>query len=294
MSDSTRAIPKLRRIHRQFALPDPGGAAAFGVKSTPRSRSWRRSAALLLIALAVTTGCGSKVGSHPVSSEEAERLSAVRFGTGLAGGARFSALLSMGTGLHDELSGQVDWKGKVAEAKMTAKDADGVVHHYSVLWNDGTLATSDDDKERLEGKGKAWVTRPLAADRMLFDRVAHTLLAIASDRPDNPVLLASDGARWLRRDKVGDTAVDVFRGPGQRNGQQQPAATADVSPEFWVDGDGHLARFRAPLENGLFTADFSEWGSRQIADAAQLATPATSASPTTNPAAEQAAEGHSG
>ncbi|MGF1430386.1 hypothetical protein [Kitasatospora sp. LaBMicrA B282] len=242
-------------------------------------------AAALLALLAATVSCSAKTGPHPVSGDEAERLSTVRFASGVAGGAKFSALLSVGAGFQGELTGVLDWKGKAAEATLTSKAARSV-GHFTIVWNQQTVALRDLDaqvpqvpQQQIPQQQAGWQQRQLDPAKLVFDRAIRSLLEIPSDRPDNPMLLAADGARWLRRDKVAGTPVDVFRGPGQRSGQQAPAANVAAAPEFWLDDAGHLLRFRAPVDSGTFSADFSDWGTQQIADAAELAGAPTAASP---------------
>ncbi|MFJ9519342.1 hypothetical protein ACIRPK_13850 [Kitasatospora sp. NPDC101801] len=246
---------------------DPGSAG-------PRdARQWLLCGVAVLAVVAATTSCGPKGGgggSHSVTGPEAERLSTVRFTAGLAGGARFAAVLSGRAGQYESMSGQVDWKGHLAEATLTTKRADGTAGHFTIVWNQKALAAKDLDTEVLQGKA-GWQTRPLDPERSTFDRAVWTLLAIPSDRPENPMLLASGGARWLRRDRVGETSADVFRGPGQRSEQQQATAAATAAPEFWVDDSGQLIRFQAPIENGMFSSDFSGWGKQEITDSAELA-----------------------
>ncbi|MFB9371410.1 hypothetical protein [Kitasatospora albolonga] len=245
---------------------------------------------LASLAVLAAAGCGPGSDDGPAKdpandvaegSTKLDRLATVRFTAGLTGGAHFSSVLS-GSGLYQSMTGKVDWKNHVAEATVTNKEADGSVGHYTMVWNSGSLAFKSLDAGALQGNAE-WKTRPLNPTGSVVERAMWTVLAIPSDRPENPVLLGSGGAMWLRKDRVEQQEVDVFRGPGQRAEGQEKLAAAAVSPEFWLDSGGQLRRFRAPIENGMFSLDFSDWGNQQIADSAQLSERAPSESPAAAP-----------
>ncbi|MER5867819.1 hypothetical protein [Kitasatospora sp. NPDC002040] len=98
----------------------------------------------------------------------------------------------------------------------------------------------------------AWSPRAFSSDP--FDVGLNLVLRLAADRPDNAQVLAEQGPRWLRGERIDARSYDVFSGPRPRS-----AADRGESPlTYWVDGEGGLRRVTmrvAGLER-LVTVDF--------------------------------------
>jgi len=85
------------------------------------------------------------------------------------------------------------------------------------------------------------------------------LLALGSDRPENPELLKQSDARYLRADKVGKSAVSVFSGPSSDSTTR--VVSAEDIIRYWVDSSGTLLRLqvRASASSTIWsTVDFSK------------------------------------
>ncbi|HWL45500.1 MAG TPA: hypothetical protein VNQ73_21345 [Ilumatobacter sp.] len=69
-------------------------------------------------------------------------------------------------------------------------------------------------------------------------------LNLGSDRPENPQLLQQGSAQFLRRDRIGDTAVIVLAGPGDPSSS---APGGGARTRYWLDDQGTMLRFEAYL-----------------------------------------------
>jgi hypothetical protein len=125
-----------------------------------------------------------------------------------------------------------------------------------------------------------WRVRPFAAsglDRGPVESFIALLLAVTNDRADTAAVLQRSEARWLGRERVAGTTVDVLLGPAmlarpgaspvpgsnatappERGADSSPSRTAETSlaamggaVRYWLDGDARLHRFEALLPGNV-------------------------------------------
>jgi len=202
----------------------------------------KRTLALLL----ALTACSTTPDPRPLSIPEAERLALVRFSNYTTGVSAFTASVPSPGGKL-QLTGRVDFVNHLGNADMST---DGRTDQFSrglVQWNLRRLAFATTPSTD-------WQVRDLQERGSELDGALRLLVNLGADRPENAQLLLQSSARWLRSDKVGDTAVDVFEGPKQQN-------AAEARVRYWLDSDGKLRRLEAKLGNSEELAVFDFTGS---------------------------------
>ncbi|KUJ68507.1 hypothetical protein ACZ90_18125 [Streptomyces albus subsp. albus] len=226
---------------------------------TPRRTFWFRT----LIALAV---CGTAVGGvtvyrtvsddaadRPVTVDEASRLALSRLNLYQASPVAVTLTTAEGGGVVVRVSGIVDYRTRraVGSYRVTgaADAAGGQPDHGLVVWDSDGLGLAP----APEGDGSppwrqaehvpraGWSPRSYTTDPL--DAGLRLLIQLGADRPDNPLLLAQSGARWLGRDRIDDRSYDRFAGPRAQGATRGAAPDRGLSPlTYWVDGDGGLRR----------------------------------------------------
>lgn len=217
-------------------------------------------AAAIALALLGCTAQPPAQEARPITTEESQLLATARFRNFDAGARSITtALTDAGTPLA--LTGWVDYRTEVGYAVL---DTQG--QFYLLAWNASTIAAQPLTAEEAQAAASAPVPMPAIGEgfqeaAMNDTGALHPLLSIlislGNDRPDNPLLLQSGGALWLRTDTIGETAVNVFAGP--TTGADSAAATVDPDASdtrYWVDDAGLLHRFEVRLGAEWVTVDF--------------------------------------
>lgn len=209
-----------------------------------------------VLALALLmTACSTTPHPRPLSIPEAERLALVRFSNYTTGVSAFTASVPSPGGKL-VLDGRVDFVNHLGYAGMRTDGRDDEFSRGLVQWNLGRMAfgTTPSIKPVDPVPAIDWQVRELRERGSELDGALRLLVNLGSDRPENAQLLLQSSARWLRSDKIGDTAVDVFEGPKQKN-------AADARLHYWLDADGKLRRLEAKLGNQEELAVFDFTGS---------------------------------
>lgn len=211
----------------------------------------KRSLALLL----VLTACSTTPDPRPLSIPEAERLALVRFSNYTTGISAFTASVPSPGGKL-VLDGRVDFVNHLGYAGMRTDGRDDEFSKGLVQWNLGRMAFAVNPSTRPVDPVPVidWQVRDLQERGSELDGALRLLVNLGSDRPENAQLLLQSSARWLRSDKVGDTAVDIFEGPKQKD-------AAEARLRYWLDADGKLRRLEAKLGNSEELAVFDFTGS---------------------------------
>lgn len=200
----------------------------------------KRALALLL----VLTACSSTPDPRPLSIPEAERLALVRFSNYTTGVSAFTASVPSPGGKL-VLDGRVDFVNHLGQAGMRTDGRDDEFSKGLLQWNLGRMAFAT-------APSADWQVRDLQERGSELDGALRLLVNLGADRPENAQLLLQSSARWLRSDKIGDTAVDVFEGPKQKD-------AAEARLRYWLDADGKLRRLEAKLgtQEELAVFDFT-------------------------------------
>ncbi|MFC0629185.1 hypothetical protein [Kribbella deserti] len=234
------------------------------------SRSNRGVAAILacLLVCLGLAGCGRAAepepapASRPVSVAEAERLAVVRFNNYDRRWAAFR--MTVPGDPRFELDGRVDWGGHLGYARISSPTAGTGL----IKWSLGSLAIRTGAVAGLPGRAPAdgWRVRPLQASRSSLDVALALVLNLAADRPENPLLLRQNGARWVGTTTTGGQSLDIFTGPAE-GGRESKL-------KYYVDATGRLHRFDAALVGSI------EPVTVQLTDTTAMAIPPLPALPT--------------
>lgn len=218
----------------------------------------RRTAVLVVAALAVTASCGGETTTErPLTGQEASRMAAIQVTNMRDGGATFEvATADTATGLRLSLRGDVDWADHSGRATVGSGDTRWPV--TEVAWLGGTvLERRTDAAPLLVALGfppDAWVSRPIDPANAPIDRIIGILMKLSSTDPDNAILIQQqEGSAFLREDVLRGDPVDVLR-----------YGTRSV---YWVEaGTDALKRFEG--NNASFTSpviiDFEDRGPRDV------------------------------
>ncbi|WP_380282850.1 hypothetical protein [Kitasatospora purpeofusca] len=247
--------------------PDPG----------PRRRtSWLRSLLALAVCAAAVGGLvgyrmlSDEPGERPVTVDEASRLALSRLTLFQASPVAVTLTAAEGGGISVRVEGVVDYRTRHGVGRYHTTGANGPLDHGLVVWDAGGLGLSPEpagvdgpawqQAERVPRQG--WSPRSYTADPL--DAGLRLIVELGADRPDNPLLLAQSGARWLGRDRLDGRDHDRFAGPRA----QGAAPDGERSPlTYWVDGDGGLRQVTMRMP-GLGTPATVGFGGRD--DTAKL------------------------
>lgn len=222
----------------------------------PRSR-W--AALLLTVAFLGVAGCAGPQATEPVptasveqpqvlSDAQAETLAAMRFKNYAAGIAGFDGRLLGGESGDLRLAGWVDFVRHSGYARVTAHGAPAVL----VLWNKEEVAFLDLVEPASAPQSAAAAAPPAVPptgdwQRGAFDptaseltRMLAALVLLSADRPENPLLLRQNGARYLGTEEVAGAPADRYSGVSAGGAA---AGEPDLSSQYWLDADGVLVRF---------------------------------------------------
>lgn len=190
---------------------------------------------------APATGIGTGTAEpRLITQDEANRLSTIRFSNYRAGTLAVSgAVVQAQTAIS--VSGWLDMKRHRGYA-MIAPDGGGTP--FFALWSDSQVAARNADGQLappLPPPADGWDLTTLSAQTSTLAAGQLLLLQLAADRPENPQLLISNRAQWVRSDTLGGVQVDVFDGP--------LGVGATVSNiRYWVDPTDRLVRVEARLD----------------------------------------------
>ncbi len=235
-------------------------------------------AAVLVAAGGVTAWqvSGRDGGSRPLSTEEASRLALSRFTLYGAGPVKVALTADEGGGTVVEVHGVIDYRTRHAAGSYRVRGPRGVLDEGLVVWDTGGLGLAKtpagaggqpwEQAEHVPRTG--WASRSYGSDPL--DAGLDLAVQLGADRPDNPLLLAQAGPRWLGRDRIDGREHDRISGPRPRDAATTAtAATGDgTSPlTYWIDADGGLRRVTMRMA-GLGTPATLDFEGRQ--DGAKL------------------------
>ncbi|MGW2180304.1 hypothetical protein ACWCXX_19795 [Streptomyces sp. NPDC001732] len=252
---------------------------------TPHRTLWFRT----LIAIAA---CGAAAGGlaayrtlsedpaeRPVTMDEASRLGLSRLNLYQASPVAVTLTATEGGGVVVRVEGVVDYRTHRAVGTYrvtgstgssgTSGPAAGRLDHGLIVWDAGGLGLAPAPKgnssppwqqaEHIPRSG--WSARSYTADPL--DAGLRLLIGLGADRPDNPLLLAQSGARWLERVRIDGRSYDRFAGPRAQDATPGAGPEGGRSPlTYWVDGDGGLRRVTMRMP-GLGTPTTVEFSGRE-------------------------------
>ncbi|WP_405017671.1 hypothetical protein OHV05_12055 [Kitasatospora sp. NBC_00070] len=172
--------------------------------------------------------------ARPVTRDEAGRLALARFTTYEASPARVRVTVPGRNG-DTVVDGAVDYRSHHAVGSYRAPGTDSGL----LAWDQeglGVAPGASDLSAAATMPRAAWSPRAFSSDP--FDVGLQLVMRLAADRPDNAQLLAEQGPRWLRSERIDARSYDVFSGPRPRSA----AEPGDSPLTYWIDGDGGLRR----------------------------------------------------
>lgn len=214
-------------------------------------------------------------GPRPLTTEEAQRLSIMRF-TNFDTGVRSIAFEVDDAGTRYAVEGWVDFEAGMgysalqsgSDRALVAWTAETIGSHAPV--GDGELPPLPPPVTSVDDPG--WTTSALSPSSSRLHAALAVVLEAGHDRPDNPLLLQQTDARWLRSDEVNGVTVDVVAGPTSDHAYDPATSTGDggdATVRYWVDHDGILRRMEVRLGgSGDWTIiDFDDGGDIRFAEA---------------------------
>lgn len=237
----------------------------------------RTSARALLVALVLTatvlTGCSSPAPTpspavtasvddpQPLTAAQADELAAMPFANYRAGITAFSGQVLGGESGDLLLAGWIDFTAGTGYAQATPPGAAPIL----IVWDADRIAFLDvtdgaltDTLPPLPPRTGDWQVGAFDAGVSELSRMLAALLLLSADRPDNASLLRQGGARYLGTDTVAGEMLQRYSGGGA---EDQPGAAPDLGTQYWLDGEGALARFGLRLAGGtLSTIEFDRSG----------------------------------
>lgn len=257
---------------------------------SPRRTHWFRA----LIALAVCgTVAGGLVGyralseqptARPVTMDEASQLALSRLNLYQASPVAVTLTAAEGGAVVVRVTGVVDYRTHHAVGSYETTGTTGAsgtpagpLDHGLIVWDSDGLGlapapqgdTSPPWQQAEHIPRSGWSPRSYTADPL--DAGLQLLIGLGADRPDNPLLLAQSGARWLGRDRIDGRSYDRIAGPRAQGSTPGTGPDGGQSPlTYWVDGNGGLGRvtMRMPGLGTPTTVEFAGHdGSAKLPDA---------------------------
>ncbi|MFD9592640.1 hypothetical protein ACFWA9_07745, partial [Kitasatospora sp. NPDC059973] len=236
----------------------PGGFTArwkSGGARTPRRVGWLRALLAVAVCGAATGGvvvyrnASDSTTSRPVTVDEASRIAVSRLNLYQASPATVTLTAAEGGGVMVRVEGVVDYRTHRAAGRYRVTGPTGELDHGLIVWDGAGLGLAP---QAGGGGGPAWqqaehIPRPGWSPRGYtadpLDSGLQLLIQLGADRPDNPLLLAQSGPRWLGRDLIDGRSYDRFSGPRSGDAAHGAGADGELSPlTYWIDGDGGLRR----------------------------------------------------
>ncbi|MEU8890841.1 hypothetical protein [Streptomyces sp. NPDC048442] len=193
---------------------------------------------------------------RPLRTEEAEQLAVSRFSLYEKSPLEVVAWAPMGSGTV-EVRAVIDYRAHRAVGTYTAGGSRGLL-----AWDATGLAAAKATATSAAGaaaaagrlESRAWSPRPYSGDPL--DVVLRVAMGLGTDRPDNPQLLAQQGAQYLGRDQWNDADYSLYSGPRpaatrkgpnaapQEAGRTAPAGSPGARSPFtyWVNDRSGLGR----------------------------------------------------
>ncbi len=166
---------------------------------------------------AATAPATTEPAAEPLTPAQANALSRALFLNFQAGGATVEARVPFGASTF-VLNADIDWKRHVGAGTLTTLFTDGVrrPETQEIYWSSSVIALPLPGLEAAMAErgrpGVRLVARPLAGSTATVDRIVAFLDAIASDRPENPLLLRQKPeVGYLGREDVDGVAADRYR-----------------------------------------------------------------------------------
>ncbi|MDQ2698699.1 MAG: hypothetical protein M3Y46_07880, partial [Actinomycetota bacterium] len=200
---------------------------------------------------------------RPVTTEEAQTLALARFRSFDAGSRPFSTTVrERGADLH--LQGWVDYSTHIGYASVT-----GDFDPEALLWTGSTMgitpaepdAAGDPPLPIPDLDDENWISQPIDNTVSRLGALLSVIGGLASDRPDNPLLLQQAGALWVRADTVDGTPVTVFASPPSDEPltASSPPLDADSSGlRLWVTDDGLILRAEVRIGDSWSVINFPD------------------------------------
>ncbi|KUL36912.1 hypothetical protein ADL22_23805 [Streptomyces sp. NRRL F-4489] len=232
-----------------------------------RPRRSRRFRVLVVAAVCGTVAAGGLVAyravrgggpaSRPVTVDEASRMALSRLTLYQASPVAVTLTASEGGGVVVRVKGVVDYRRHraVGSYEVTgpagtagtagAAGVSGPSGRGLIVWDSRGLGLAPEpggvagppwrQAEHVPRAG--WSPRAYTKDPL--DAGLQLLLQLGADRPDNALLLAQSGARWLGRDRIDGRSYDRFSGPRAQGTPQGARDGGELSPlTYWIGGDG--------------------------------------------------------
>jgi hypothetical protein len=197
------------------------------------ARSLHRSVLLAALGLGMSTlasvlflASGPADDPRPLRTEEAEQLAVSRFSLYEKSPLEVVARAPMGNGTV-EVRAVIDYRAHHAVGAYTASGSRGLLawDATGLAAARGTAASAADAvaaADRLDSR--AWSPRKYSGDPL--DVVLRIAMGLGTDRPDNPQLLAQQGALYLGRDQWNGAAYNLYSGPRPTASRRDPNTTA--------------------------------------------------------------------
>lgn len=222
-----------------------------------RRPAWPQWLGLAVGAAALATGTAAWAmrapapGPRPVTLAQAARMSLARFTTYEASPLRVRIQVPE-AGRTLTVDGVVDYRAHHAVGSYRLGTETGLL-----AWDYAGLGVApghprDPLVAAASMPPRSWSPRGYTSDPL--DAGLQLTMDLAQDRPDNAQVLAEQGPRWLRSDRIDGHDYDVFSGPRPRS-----AADQGLSPlTYWIDGSGRLRRVTMQMAgiSGPLTVDF--------------------------------------
>lgn len=224
-------------------------------------RRTRGRGIVLLCLAAVVAACGSSDPDGPGTSgkataltqQQAELLATVRFRNFDAGVRAITITIPARTGQESSSGGRIagwmDFVGHVGFASaQQGGDELGLL-----LWNGQRVAVNESSPGPavLPVPEDGWRSDQLDPTASPMTQSLAIVLSLASDRPENPLLLRQSDAAYLRADEIDGRPVTVIAGPSQAasttSASETPGPPDSNRVRYWIDEDGILLRLQAKL-----------------------------------------------
>lgn len=211
-----------------------------------------------LVTVGVLAATGPSEGPRPVTTEEAEQLAFSRFGLFEQSPLEVEAEVPMGDSSL-RVRALVDYRAHRAVGSYTAGGAKGLL-----AWDATGLAVAKGEAgpatAAVAAAGKlpsrAWSPRAYSTDPL--DAALRIAMALGSDRPDNPQLLAQQGAMRLGEEQLDGATYRLYSGPrpaansARRGASAAPSGAGRPAPAvrpparspltYWIGEDRNLRR----------------------------------------------------